>query len=46
MIDTDRVTTYLQTLQETITAELQRIDGKAGFEADEWQREAGGGGRR
>ena len=45
MIDIGRVNTYLQTLQETITAELQHIDGEAGFEADEWQREAGGGGR-
>jgi coproporphyrinogen III oxidase len=40
-----QVSSYLMQLQESITGELQRLDGKAGFEADEWQREAGGGGR-
>ena len=45
MIDIDRVSSYLKRLQNTITDELQRIDGKGKFEIDEWQREAGGGGR-
>lgn len=41
----DKVIVYLQDLQVRITDELQQLDGKACFEADEWQREAGGGGR-
>ena len=45
MIDIERVSDYLMRLQESITGELQDIDGKARFEVDEWQREAGGGGR-
>ena len=44
-MEIDQVSNYLIQLQERITGELQRIDGKAGFEADDWQREAGGGGR-
>jgi len=44
-IDIDRVNDYLQDLQARITDELQQLDGKTGFEADSWQREAGGGGR-
>ena len=44
-IDIDRVNDYLQDLQVRITDELQQLDGKAGFEADTWQREVGGGGR-
>jgi coproporphyrinogen III oxidase len=43
-IDIDRVNDYLQDLQTRITGELQQLDGGAGFEADTWQREAGGGG--
>ncbi len=45
MIDVERVRSYLLRLQESITGELQAIDGGASFEVDEWQREAGGGGR-
>ncbi len=41
----ERVNLYLQRLQNSITSELQRIDGKAEFETDIWQRDAGGGGR-
>lgn len=41
----ERVNRYLQSLQNSITSELQRIDGKAEFETDIWQRDAGGGGR-
>jgi coproporphyrinogen III oxidase len=44
-IDIERVNSYLQHLQETITSELQQIDTKAEFETDTWQRDAGGGGR-
>lgn len=44
-IDIERVNRYLQRLQVSITGELQQIDGKAEFETDIWQRDAGGGGR-
>lgn len=44
-IDIDRVIQYLGRLQASITGELQEIDGKAEFEVDQWQRQAGGGGR-
>jgi coproporphyrinogen III oxidase len=44
-IDIDGVNDYLQDLQTRITDELQLLDGKASFETDAWQREAGGGGR-
>ena len=44
-IDIERVNSYLQRLQETITSELQQIDAKAEFETDTWRRDAGGGGR-
>jgi coproporphyrinogen III oxidase len=44
-IDIDRVNDYLQDLQTRITDELEQLDGQAGFEADTWQRETGGGGR-
>ena len=45
MIDIEAVNQYLQNLQQEITDELQRIDGDKSFEVDQWQREAGGGGR-
>ena len=45
MIDTRSVIDYLTQLQINITREVQRVDGKAIFEPDEWQREGGGGGR-
>jgi coproporphyrinogen III oxidase len=44
-IDIERVNSYLQRLQKTITGELQQIDARAEFETDTWQRDAGGGGR-
>ncbi|HEY5739984.1 MAG TPA: oxygen-dependent coproporphyrinogen oxidase [Gammaproteobacteria bacterium] len=44
-MDIEQVRSYLVQLQERISGELQRIDGKAVFVADEWQRAAGGGGR-
>ena len=43
--DIERVNSYLQRLQKTITSELQQIDARAEFETDTWQRDAGGGGR-
>ena len=36
---------YIRTLQDTITARLEGIDGKAIFEEDLWKRPEGGGGR-
>ena len=44
-IDIDRVNDYLQDLQTRITDEIQQSDGRAAFEVDTWQRDAGGGGR-
>ncbi|WP_424492888.1 oxygen-dependent coproporphyrinogen oxidase [Salinimicrobium sp. GXAS 041] len=36
---------YIQELQNTITAKLEEIDGKAVFREDLWERKEGGGGR-
>lgn len=36
---------YLHTLQNTICAALEAVDGKAKFTEDIWEREEGGGGR-
>ena len=36
---------YILKLQDTITAALERIDGKAHFKEDIWKRAEGGGGR-
>ncbi|THD32744.1 oxygen-dependent coproporphyrinogen oxidase [uncultured Flavobacterium sp.] len=36
---------YIQTLQDKITAELERVDGQATFRQDLWDRPEGGGGR-
>lgn len=36
---------YLKSLQDTICAELGRVDGAATFFNDDWQRDEGGGGR-
>lgn len=43
--DIDAVREYLLSLQDNICNVLEDIDGQAEFELDEWQREAGGGGR-
>ncbi|WP_286240671.1 oxygen-dependent coproporphyrinogen oxidase [Neptuniibacter halophilus] len=43
--DIDAVKDYLLGLQERICDALERADGKGKFVQDEWQREAGGGGR-
>lgn len=37
--------TYIKTLQNTITAKLEEVDGKAKFREDVWERPEGGGGR-
>ncbi|WP_422082610.1 oxygen-dependent coproporphyrinogen oxidase [Ulvibacterium sp.] len=36
---------YIQNLQDTITSELEKIDGKSTFREDHWKRPEGGGGR-
>ncbi|SNR25651.1 coproporphyrinogen oxidase [Maribacter sedimenticola] len=36
---------YIQQLQDTITAKLEEVDGKATFQEDIWKRPEGGGGR-
>ena len=38
------VETYLRSLQDRICAEVERIDGRAKFLRDAWQRDEGGGG--
>ena len=43
--DIQRVKDYLLGLQDNICNQLEVEDGQATFETDEWQREAGGGGR-
>jgi len=43
--DINAVREYLLRLQASICEALEAIDGQAEFELDEWQREAGGGGR-
>lgn len=44
-IDTESVKTYLTGLQDRICMELAALDGAQDFLVDDWQREAGGGGR-
>ncbi|MDF4220045.1 oxygen-dependent coproporphyrinogen oxidase [Maribacter sp. M208] len=41
----DKFYTYIQQLQDTITAKLEEVDGKATFQEDIWKRHEGGGGR-
>ena len=36
---------YIENLQDIITSKLEKIDGKAKFREDIWQRKEGGGGR-
>jgi coproporphyrinogen III oxidase len=35
---------YIRELQNTITSQLEKVDGKATFKQDEWKRPEGGGG--
>ena len=44
-VDTKAVREYLQSLQDRITQAIALVDGGAEFQEDEWQRDAGGGGR-
>ncbi len=37
--------TYIQKLQDTITSTLEKVDEKASFKEDLWERKEGGGGR-
>jgi len=41
----DKFYSYIQNLQDTITAKLEEVDGKAQFQEDIWKRPEGGGGR-
>lgn len=41
----DKFQSYIKTLQNTITAKLEEVDGKAKFREDVWERPEGGGGR-
>jgi coproporphyrinogen III oxidase len=41
----DRFTTYIHTLQDSICAGLEAVDGKAVFVEDRWERPEGGGGK-
>lgn len=41
----DQFYTYIKTLQDTITMQLEEVDGKARFQEDIWKRPEGGGGR-
>ncbi|MBT8082534.1 MAG: oxygen-dependent coproporphyrinogen oxidase [Gammaproteobacteria bacterium] len=45
MSNIDDVSDYLANLQNRICAELETLDGKATFAADDWQRPGGGGGK-
>ncbi len=45
MIIKDKFYTYIQNLQNTITSELEKVDGKVKFKQDLWERREGGGGR-
>ncbi|MGB6150813.1 MAG: oxygen-dependent coproporphyrinogen oxidase [Pricia sp.] len=41
----DKFQDYIKSLQNTITAKLEEVDGKAKFREDVWERPEGGGGR-
>jgi len=41
----DKFYSYIQDLQNRICSELEKIDGRAKFREDLWQRDEGGGGR-
>ncbi len=41
----DQFYSYIENLQDTITSELEKVDGKAKFQEDLWKRAEGGGGR-
>ena len=41
----EEIATYFQDLQHQICQALEKVDGKAKFHEDNWEREGGGGGR-
>ncbi len=41
----DKFYQYIQTLQDSITSQLEAVDGEAKFKQDIWERPEGGGGR-
>lgn len=41
----DQFYNYIQNLQDEITSALEKVDGKASFQEDLWERKGGGGGR-
>ncbi|WP_416446637.1 oxygen-dependent coproporphyrinogen oxidase [Leeuwenhoekiella sp. A16] len=41
----DKFVSYIHELQDKITSTLEKVDGKATFQEDAWEREEGGGGR-
>ncbi|CAJ0561638.1 hypothetical protein DJICPGNB_12455 [Proteus mirabilis] len=43
--DIHRVQSFFLSLQDSICHAIENIDQKATFQQDNWQREAGGGGR-
>ncbi len=45
MPQVENIKKYLLQLQDNICSALEKVDGKAQFITDEWQREQGGGGR-
>ncbi len=44
-INASKVEAYLKSLQDTICAAIAKLDGKASFVEESWQRPEGGGGR-
>ena len=38
----DKFYTYIENLQDTICATLEKVDGKSSFQEDLWQRKEGG----
>ncbi|MDN3548041.1 oxygen-dependent coproporphyrinogen oxidase [Mucilaginibacter aquaedulcis] len=45
MISKEQIAADYQQIQDEICAALERVDGKAKFEEEQWEREGGGGGR-
>ncbi|MDE0470437.1 MAG: oxygen-dependent coproporphyrinogen oxidase [Ekhidna sp.] len=41
----EKIKDWFQYLQDTVCADLEKLDGKSTFQEDLWQREEGGGGR-
>ena len=41
----DKFSTYIEKLQDRISSALEKIDGTARFQIDNWERPGGGGGQ-